>query len=103
MHQRRDSAAAPHVYFRSMAEDVKVTHCQPMITKQATSYRPSPYDRKRLSIESLGVAERTILRVYLRPSSVREATWLRVCDAARRLGLHPPPEQTRSPSEVDTT
>jgi hypothetical protein len=74
-----------------------------MTTKQVTPYRPSPRDRKRLSIESLGVAERTIVRAYLRPSSVREATWLRVCDAALRLGLHPPPEPIERTSELDTT
>jgi hypothetical protein len=59
-------------------------------------YRPSPRDRKRLSVESLGVAEKTILRAYARPATVRESTRLRIAAAAVKLGLPTPPGTTAS-------
>jgi hypothetical protein len=52
---------------------------------------PSPYDRHRLSVASLGIDERTILRAYLEPGRVRESTWRRLAAAAEQLGIEPPP------------
>jgi hypothetical protein len=52
---------------------------------------PSPYDRRRLSVVSLGIDERTILRAYLEPVRVRESTWRRLAAAAEQLGIEPPP------------
>jgi len=52
---------------------------------------PSPYNRRRLSVASLGIDERTILRAYLEPSRVRESTWRRRASAAEQLGIDPPP------------
>lgn len=51
----------------------------------------SPHDRRKLALEAL-TTEKTIRRAYAHPGSVREATLLRLRDAARRLGLPVPPE-----------
>jgi hypothetical protein len=51
---------------------------------------PTPHERKRLSVATLGIDDRTILRAYTDPTSVRESTLLRLRHAARELGLEPP-------------
>jgi hypothetical protein len=51
---------------------------------------PTPHERKRLSVATLGIDDRTILRAYADPTSVRESTLLRLRHAARELGLQPP-------------
>jgi hypothetical protein len=53
----------------------------------------SPNERRRVALEAL-TAERSVLRTYREPHRVRESTWLRVREAAARLGLRMPPERT---------
>jgi hypothetical protein len=53
----------------------------------------SSNERRRLALEAL-TAERSVLRTYREPHRVRESTWLRVREAAARLGLPVPPERT---------
>jgi hypothetical protein len=60
---------------------------------------PSPFDRRRLTVASLGLDERTILRAYADPRSVRESTLLRLRQAAQELGLPPPPERGEDADE----
>jgi hypothetical protein len=52
----------------------------------------SPNERRRLALDAL-TAERSVLRAYREPHRVRESTWLRVHDAAARLGLPVPPQR----------
>lgn len=54
---------------------------------------PSAFDRRRLTVASLGLDERTILRAYANPRGVRESTLLRLRQAAQELGLPLPPER----------
>lgn len=53
---------------------------------------PSPFNRKRLSVTSLGISDAAIARAYANPQSVRESTLLRLQKAARELGLPIPGE-----------
>jgi hypothetical protein len=52
---------------------------------------PSPFQRRQLSVATVGIDERTILRAYRDPSRVRESTRLRLAEAASKLGLPVPP------------
>jgi hypothetical protein len=52
---------------------------------------PTPHERRMLSVTSLGIDERTILRAYLEPARVRESTRIRLTASAQQLGLPPPP------------
>jgi hypothetical protein len=54
---------------------------------------PSPHERRQLSVASLGIDDRTIIRAYLEPGRVRESTRIRLVAAAQQLGLAPPPGQ----------
>jgi hypothetical protein len=58
---------------------------------------PSPHERRQLSVASLGIDERTIIRAYLEPGRVRESTRIRLAVAALQIGLAPPPR----PSDED--
>jgi len=55
---------------------------------------PSPFDRRRLTVATIGISDAAITRAYTNPSSVRESTLLRLQRAARELGL-PSPGETR--------
>lgn len=55
---------------------------------------PTPFDRRRLSVATLGTSEGAIIRAYRDPSSVRQSTLLRLTKAARELGLEPPKPTT---------
>jgi hypothetical protein len=48
---------------------------------------PSPFNRGRLTVESLGISDAAIARAYRDPASVRESTLLRLQRAAEQLGL----------------
>ena len=60
----------------------------------------SPNERRRLALDAL-TAERSVVRAYREPHRVRESTWLRIRDAAARLGLHVPPERSSGPALKD--
>lgn len=51
---------------------------------------PSPFNRRRLTVATLGVSDAAIARAYTDPSRVREGTLLRLQVAARELGLPVP-------------
>lgn len=53
---------------------------------------PSPFDRKRLTVATLGISDAAIARAYTDPRSVRESTLLRLRRAAKELGLPSPGE-----------
>ncbi len=48
---------------------------------------PSPLDRRRLSVATLGISDAAITRAYREPGSVRESTLLRLRLAAVELQL----------------
>jgi len=48
---------------------------------------PSPFNRRRLTVATLGVSDGAITRAYADPNSVRESTLLRLQKAALELGL----------------
>lgn len=51
---------------------------------------PTPFDRRRLSVATLGTSDAAIMRAYRDPSSVRQSTLLRLTKAAHELGLQAP-------------
>lgn len=51
---------------------------------------PSPFNRRRLTVATLGISDAAIARAYTNPKSVREGTLLRLQAAARELGLPVP-------------
>jgi hypothetical protein len=51
---------------------------------------PSPFNRRRLTVASLGISDAAIARAYADPTSVRESTLLRLQKAAVELGLPVP-------------
>jgi hypothetical protein len=51
---------------------------------------PTPFERRRLSVATLGISDAAIVRAYRDPSSVRESTLLRLKKAADELGIRPP-------------
>jgi hypothetical protein len=53
---------------------------------------PSPFNRRRLTVATLGISDAAITRAYKDPNSVRESTLLRLQKAARELGLPVPGE-----------
>lgn len=55
---------------------------------------PSPFNRRRLTVATLGISDGAIARAYKDPRSVRESTLLRLQKAARELGLPVPGEDT---------
>ena len=55
---------------------------------------PSPFDRRRLSVATLGISDAAITRAYRAPESVRESTLLRLRRAAGELGLPLPGEHS---------
>jgi hypothetical protein len=59
------------------------------ITPSGTNI-PSPFNRRRLTVATLGISDAAIARAYTDPSSVRESTLLRLQKAALELGLPPP-------------
>lgn len=48
---------------------------------------PSAFNRRRLTVATLGISDAAIARAYTNPNSVRESTLLRLRRAARELGL----------------
>jgi hypothetical protein len=52
--------------------------------------RITAFERRQLSVEALGMDERTIEAAYAAPSRVRESTLLRIAKAAKALGLPSP-------------
>lgn len=58
---------------------------------------PSPFDRKRLAVASLGISDAAIARAYTDPKSVHASTLLRVQQAARELGLPVPGRMEETP------
>jgi hypothetical protein len=48
---------------------------------------PSPFNRRRLTVATLGLSDAAIARAYATPDRVRESTLLRLQEAARQLGL----------------
>jgi hypothetical protein len=58
---------------------------------------PGPFDRRRLTVASLGISDAAIARAYTNPSSVRESTLLRLRKAALELGLPAPGESSGAP------
>ncbi|MEO7034458.1 MAG: hypothetical protein ABI335_11595 [Polyangiaceae bacterium] len=56
---------------------------------------PSPFNRRRLTVASLGISDAAIARAYSDPNSVRESTLLRLRKAAVELGLPGPGESAR--------
>jgi hypothetical protein len=65
--------------------------------KQARDPRiPSTFDRRRLTVATIGISDAAIARAYTNPSSVRESTLLRLQRAARELGLPAPGEPRAS-------
>jgi len=63
-----------------------------MSTLHAAPNVPSPFNRRRLTVASLGISDAAIARAYKNPQSVRESTLLRLQKAARELGLPVPGE-----------
>jgi hypothetical protein len=55
---------------------------------------PSPFDRRRLTVATLGISDAAIARAYRNPGAVRESTLLRLQKAARELGLPAPGEES---------
>ena len=51
---------------------------------------PSPFNRRRLSLATMGISDAAIARAYVNPQSVRESTLLRLRKAAEELGLPAP-------------
>lgn len=47
---------------------------------------PSPFNRRRLTVATLGISDAAIARAYANPASVRESTLLRLQKAAEELG-----------------
>jgi DNA-binding LacI/PurR family transcriptional regulator len=50
---------------------------------------PSPHQRRLIAGKAI-MPERTVLRTYLDPTAVRDATLTRVIEAAAQLGITPP-------------
>lgn len=48
---------------------------------------PSPFNRRRLTVATLGISDAAIARAYTDPTRVRESTLLRLQKAALELGL----------------
>lgn len=65
-----------------------------MSNSHASQNVPSPFNRRRLTVETLGISDAAIARAYRDPHSVRESTLLRLQKAARELGLPIPGEGT---------
>jgi hypothetical protein len=65
-----------------------------MAKRAASSLRdprvPSPFNRRRLSLATMGISDAAIARAYINPRSVRESTLLRLQKAAQELGLPAP-------------
>jgi hypothetical protein len=74
---------------------------RPQVSGSTGGEPPGSFDRRRLSVASLGLDDRTILRAYANPREVRESTLVRLRRAARELGL-PEPGETEAPSEEPT-
>lgn len=55
---------------------------------------PSPFNRRRLTVATLGVSDGAIVRAYTNPKAVRESTLLRLQAAAPQLGLPAPGQNT---------
>jgi hypothetical protein len=53
---------------------------------------PGSFDRKRLTVATMGISDAAIARAYTDPRSVRESTLLRLQRAAKELGLPSPGE-----------
>lgn len=54
---------------------------------------PSPFNRHRLTVATLGLSDAAITRAYKDPQSVRESTLLRLQKAARELGFPVPGDE----------
>lgn len=61
-----------------------------MSSTRCNSNVPSPFNRKRLAVATLGISDAAITRAYNDPKSVHESTLLRVQKAALELGLPVP-------------
>lgn len=59
---------------------------------------PRPFDRKRLTVATLGISDAAIARAYTNPHSVRESTLLRLRKAAAELGLPSPGQPNPEPA-----
>jgi len=56
---------------------------------------PIPFNRRRLTVATLGISDAAIARAYVNPKNVRESTLLRLQKAAKELGLPAPGEAQR--------
>jgi len=56
---------------------------------------PSPFNRRRLTVATLGISDGAIARAYADPKKVRESTLLRLQKAAKELGLPIPGERSQ--------
>ena len=56
---------------------------------------PSPFNRRRLTVATLGISDAAIARAYANPTTVRESTLLRLQKAAKELGLPAPGKEQR--------
>jgi hypothetical protein len=68
-----------------------------MSSTRFNSNVPSPFDRKRLAVVSLGTSDAAITRAYTDPKSVHASTLLRLQKAALELGLPVPGRSEKSP------
>lgn len=61
---------------------------------------PSPFNRRRLTVATMGISDGAIVRAYTDPRTVRESTLLRLQAAAPELGLPPPGQKKEARDEV---
>jgi hypothetical protein len=68
---------------------------EPMSSTLRDPRVPSPFNRRRLTVATLGISDAAIARAYADPKTVRESTLLRLQKAAKELGLPIPGEELR--------
>jgi len=61
---------------------------------------PSPFNRRRLTVATMGISDAAIVRAYTDPTKVRESTLLRLQAAAPQLGLPAPGNKQKAGDEV---
>lgn len=61
---------------------------------------PSPFNRRRLTVATMGISDGAIIRAYMNPKAVRESTLLRLQAAAPQLGLPAPGETPEANDEM---
>ena len=65
-----------------------------------SSIVPSPFNRRRLTVATMGISDGAIVRAYPDPTTVRESTLLRLQAAAPQLGLPAPGKKQEARDEV---